>query len=278
MLEPMTDDLRADCSSCAGLCCVALAFSRSAGFGFDKQTGEPCINLQTDFGCRIHAELRPRGFPGCTVFDCGGAGQKVTQITFGGRTWREDPESSEMMFATFQVMRPLQELLWYLDDARRRPSARPVLAELDRDFRAIDHATRQGPDQVMATDIAAWREQIRPLLGRASELVRAEAQRGRSASRTNSQVRPGADLTGIDLGGQDLRGADLRGAQLIRTRLAGADLRGADVIGADFRDADLSGADLSDSLYLTQFQVSSADGDRQTKLSPRLSRPDHWLS
>ena len=59
---------------CAGLCCVAPAFAASADFAIDKPAGRPCPNLRDDFRCGIHAELRERGFPGCEVFDCFGAG------------------------------------------------------------------------------------------------------------------------------------------------------------------------------------------------------------
>ena len=68
--------LAADCANCAGLCCVALAFTRSADFAFDKPAGDPCVNLLDDFRCDIHPDLRDRGFKGCTVFDCLGAGQR----------------------------------------------------------------------------------------------------------------------------------------------------------------------------------------------------------
>ena len=85
------EHLRADCSRCAGLCCVAPAFAASADFAIDKPAGVACPNLADDFRCGIHAQLRDRGFPGCTVFDCFGAGQHITQGTFGGRTWRESP-------------------------------------------------------------------------------------------------------------------------------------------------------------------------------------------
>jgi uncharacterized protein YjbI with pentapeptide repeats len=76
--------LRADCERCFGLCCVAPAFSASADFAIDKDAGCPCPNLQADFRCAIHDRLRQRGFAGCTVYDCFGAGQKVAQVTFGG--------------------------------------------------------------------------------------------------------------------------------------------------------------------------------------------------
>ncbi len=110
-------DLRADCSRCAGLCCVAPAFARSSDFALDKPAGTPCPHLDATFRCGIHTRLRERGFPGCTVFDCLGAGQQVVQVTFGGRDWRREPELARPMFAAFGVMRALHELLFLLDEA-----------------------------------------------------------------------------------------------------------------------------------------------------------------
>src|SRR5829696_9664565 len=115
--------LRADCSRCAGLCCVAPAFARSADFAIDKPAGVACPNLQADFRCGIHAVLRDRGFPGCEVFDCFGAGQQLTQVTFAGRSWRETPEVAAAQFAVLPVMRQLHEILWYLTEARSLPAA-----------------------------------------------------------------------------------------------------------------------------------------------------------
>ncbi|HJX43921.1 MAG TPA: pentapeptide repeat-containing protein, partial [Geodermatophilus sp.] len=107
-------ELRADCSACAGLCCVLPAFAASADFAVDKPAGRPCLHLTGlqvgDARCGIHADLRQRGFPGCTVFDCFGAGQQTVQVTFagGGRDWHTDHE----VFAAFRVQRLLHELLW----------------------------------------------------------------------------------------------------------------------------------------------------------------------
>src|SRR5882757_1510351 len=111
-------DLEADCGECFGLCCVALPFTRSADFAIDKDAGKPCPNLRTDSRCGIHTELRQKGFTGCTVYDCFGAGQKVSQIIFGGRDWREGPsERARQMFDVFPVVRQLHELLRYLEEA-----------------------------------------------------------------------------------------------------------------------------------------------------------------
>jgi uncharacterized protein YjbI with pentapeptide repeats len=269
--ENTASDLRADCTNCFGLCCVALAFSASADFAVDKDAGDPCRNLLADYRCGIHARLRPQGFSGCTVFDCFGAGQKTSQVTFGGESWRDSPDTAKRMFAVFPVMRQLHELLFYLTEALALPAARPLRAELRAALDETERMTRTSPDAFGALDVPGHREGVNALLLRASELARAGAPKPR-----NKKIRRGADLIGAKLAGADLRGANLRGAYLIGADLKGADLRLADLIGADFRDADLRGANLTGSLFLTQAQLNAAKGDAGTKLPPAVSRPAHW--
>ena len=116
-------ELRADCSRCAGLCCVAPAFEKSSDFAITKPAGRPCPHLAGDFRCGIHDRLEERGFHGCRVFDCFGAGQRVTQETFGGRDWRSEPAIAGPMFAALPIMRQLHELLWYVSEALKLPEA-----------------------------------------------------------------------------------------------------------------------------------------------------------
>ena len=262
-------DLRADCASCAGLCCVALPFARSADFAIDKEAGEPCLHLERDFRCEIHSELRPRGFAGCTVFDCFGAGQQVTRVTFAGTDWQGMPHVAGPMYAAFAAVRQLHEMLWYLVDALTRPAARGLHADLQEQRERIERLTRGTPDALLEVDVGGVREHVNALLLRTSALVR----RG-----TPAQDLRGRDLIGARLGGANLRGADLRGAYLIGADLAGADLRLADLIGADLRGADVAGADLGDSIFLTQAQANAARGNAATALPAALDRPDHWLT
>ncbi|MGW7368397.1 pentapeptide repeat-containing protein [Streptomyces sp. NPDC054841] len=264
--------LRADCASCFGLCCVALPFSASADFAVGKPAGQPCTNLRSDFGCGIHTQLRQRGFSGCTVYDCFGAGQKVSQVTFSKKSWRQAPETARQMFDVFPVMRQLHELLWYLTEALTLPAARPLHAAVRGLLAETEALTERDAVTLLDIDVPALRGRVGDLLLRTSELVRAEAKPGRKKNRR------GADLLGARLAGADLHGANLRGACLIAADLTGADLRLADLLGADFRDADLSGADLTGSIFLTQPQLHQAKGDARTKLPGALARPAHWAS
>lgn len=268
--------LRADCSSCFGLCCVALPFTASREFAFDKDAGEPCRNLRRDFGCGVHDRLREDGLSGCAVYDCFGAGQKVSRLTFGGQDWRQGPGAAgrkSLMSEVFPVMRQLHELLLFLTEAASLPAARPLRGELRRALDDITRLTHGTADELAATDVGPHRDRVNALLLRTSELVRAGRPGPRNGPR---QDHRGADLTGARLTGANLRGASLRGARLIAADLAGADLRTADLTGADLRDADLSGADLSGSLFLTQPQLDAAKGSPATSLPDGLERPAHW--
>ncbi|MEV5410078.1 pentapeptide repeat-containing protein [Thermopolyspora sp. NPDC052614] len=262
-------DLRADCANCFGLCCVALPFPASADFAIDKEAGRPCPNLDQEFRCGVHRDLRRRGFAGCVAFDCFGAGQKISQHTFGGRDWRGSPEIAGRMFEAFGVMRGLHEVMRYLAEALTLRPARALHGQLRRALEQIEELTYGSPEQLAAVDVAACRAEAGALLARASELARAQA-------RDRRPDRAGADLIGARLARADLRAACLRGALLIGADLSSADLRDADLLGADLRGADLAGADLTGAIFLTGPQVESAQGDSATGLPAHLSRPAHW--
>lgn len=278
-LQQTRSQLRDDCEACFGLCCVALPFAASSDFAIDKVAGKPCHNLQGDFRCGEHTSLRNTGFRGCTVYECFGAGQKVAQVTYGGKDWRQQPETANEMFEVFPIMRQLHELLWYVTEALALPATRSIHEKLDAALAETERLTLLPPAELLQVSVAAHRAEVNELLLRTSELVRAEAryqQSGSQQKKTNKRVGRGADLIGANFRGADLRGANLRGAYLIAADFSGADLRGADVIGADFRDTNICGADLSESLFLTQFQLNAAKGDANTKLPASLTPPPHW--
>lgn len=283
LCDPSRDNLRADCEKCFGLCCVALFFSASEGFPIDKEAGQPCLNLQPDFRCGVHDSLNKQGLKGCIAFDCFGAGQKVSQASFGGQDWVRFPDSAEQMFKVFIIMMQLHELLWYLTEALSLEPTRPIHGELRSMLDETERLTYLSPGSLMEFDVAKHRTTVNTLLLKTSELVRTETrsrQKVRSGQKAWSghqkTIGRGADLIGADLRRMGLRGANLRGAYLIAADLRGNDLSGADFIGADLRDADLRGADFSKSIFLTQAQLNAAKGDACTKLPPLLKRPEPW--
>ncbi|AKU19298.1 hypothetical protein VV02_25100 [Luteipulveratus mongoliensis] len=260
--------MSADCSQCFGLCCVVPAFAASVDFAIDKPARTPCPNLAADFRCGVHSRLPDLGFRGCTVYDCFGAGQRVSQETFeDGVDWRSG--SAPQMYDAFPVMRDLHELLWYVTESVLLLPSGTLRAALKAERARLDRLGDGPPAEVVALDVAQLRGEVNPLLQQASSVLRAAVRRDGADHR-------GADLLGADLRRTDLRGASLRGALLVAADLRGVDLSGADVTGADLRDADLRGADLRGTLYLLQSQLNSARGDATTRLPERCGRPAHW--
>lgn len=258
----MTPELASDCSRCFGLCCVLLPFSADSGFGVDKAGGHPCHHLRDDDRCGIHATLREDGWPGCTVFECFGAGQHVSQVTYFGVSWREHDNLAEMA-AVLSAMRQLHEMLVHLGEVDRRspdPAADAARAEIEA-LRDAD------PETLLTSGLDALHDRVGGLLAAASDRVR--RRWSRACDRSHQ------DLAGHRLAG-DHRGWSFRGALLIRTDLRDAALDDADLLGADVRDADVRGCDLATALFLTQPQLNAARGDASTRLPAGLSRPGHW--
>lgn len=268
--------LRPDCANCFALCCTALGFTRSADFAVDKPAGSACSNLSAaDYSCTIHDSLRPRGFRGCTVFDCLGAGQTVSQGLFGGQSWRQHPETQNQMFAAFRIVRQLHEMLWHLTEAQERTFDPDLSLQAARLRTGIERFIGGGLAALLDLDVQNLHLEVRALLIEVSEEVRAPYFAA-GGDHLEPALQPGADLMGHSLKFRQLCGADLRGAYLIEADLRGSDLSGADLLGADLREARLDGADLSRALLLTQPQLNSAGGSAATALPPDVSMPAHW--
>ncbi|UFU04352.1 pentapeptide repeat-containing protein [Ruania suaedae] len=274
-MQPLTT-LQADCSNCAGLCCVALGFRPSAEFAFEKEPGSPCRHLAEDFRCGIHTSLRARGMRGCTTFDCFGAGQATTarfaQAAAEGRTvgadWRTPAVAAEM-FAAFAVMRRLHEAMWHLDHAASRDLDDELAARVGTVRGEVAARAAGAAEELREVDVEECWQRVAPVLAAVSAQVRAEVRESPADHR-------GRDLAGAELQGQDLRAANLRGAVLVGADLRGADLRSADLAGADLRGALLADADLYDVLFCTQAQLDAADGGPGTRVPAHLDVPGHW--
>ncbi|MEH7180275.1 pentapeptide repeat-containing protein [Neobacillus vireti] len=264
------NNLRADCENCFGLCCVALPYAKSADFAFDKDGGTPCRNLQSNYLCGIHNDLRNRGFRGCSAYECFGAGQKVSQLTYNGKDWRLNQDVAQEMFVVYPIMQQLHEMLWYLYEALTTDAAKSIYKELNESLVETEELAGKSPKFILSIDVNQHRDKVNKLLIRTSELVRAQV------TKKHKDTRRGMDYLGAKLKGADLRGSNLRGALLIAADLRNADLRWSDFIGADFRDTEISGANLTGSIFLTQAQVNAAKGNKRTKLPASLVRPAHW--
>ncbi len=273
----INESLRINCGKCFGFCCVALYFSAFEGFPTNKEAGKPCLNLKSDFTCKIHKNLRKKGLKGCTAYDCFGAGQKVAQVTYAGQDWQQAPEVAEEMFEVFLIMRQLHEMLWYLTQAANVQTDEKIKTKLNSLISEMNNITQSTPEEIIKLDIEAYRDKVNYLLKQTSEAVRNKVLKGQKSSLKYKKAIAGrADFFGANLKKISLRGADLRGAFLIAANLSENDLTGADLIGADLRDADISGTNLENAIFVTQAQINAAKGNANTKLPKGITRPMHW--
>jgi uncharacterized protein YjbI with pentapeptide repeats len=230
--------------------------------------------LQKDYRCGIHDSLRKKGYKGCTVYDCFGAGERISKQTFNGLSWREDNQTAAQMLAVFPVMQQLHEIISFLREILVTERTTAVHKDAALALSTLEALTGQSPEALLVLDLSAVRASVNETLLEASRLVR---ERGLKASGRSAGTLPSRrEFMGANLKGKLWRGANLRGAMLIAANLQNADLRDCDLIGADLRDADLRGADLRGSLFLSQMQVNSAKGDSRTKLPSGLQAPAHW--
>lgn len=275
--KKIRESLTADCMKCFGLCCTALNIAASSDFAINKPAGAPCPNLQGDFRCEIHKNLREKGFKGCTVFDCLGAGQKVSQVTFNGESWQDHPEIADKMFRVFPVMEQLYEMIAFISEALTYDVSQSLRDKLNKQLEKLQSLTDMNADSLLSLDMISCRFPVNELLLETSEYIRSELSSKVFAIKKGKNYR-GVDWIGKNLARKDLRTTDLRGGYLIAADFRNADLRGVDLIGADLRDANLSGANLSTSMFLTQMQINSAKGNGKTLLPSHIQRPSHWVN
>jgi len=272
-------NLTADCTKCFGLCCTALNIVASSDFPINKPAGTPCMNLQSDYSCQIHSQLRNQGFKGCTVFDCLGAGQVVSQVTFKGLSWRENPDIGKKMFQVFPIMEQIHEMIAYVAETLSYDIPDDLADKLEKQLEELQALTKLDADNLLSLDLVMYRFSLNELLTLASDFVRKNTIDKVSSIREIKEFdHARVNWMGKKLKGKDLRATDFRGAYLIAADMRNTDLRAVNFIGADLRDVNFSGADLSSSMYLTQMQINSAKGNVKTKLPSYIHRPSHWIS
>jgi len=156
--------LRADCSRCAGLCCVVHAFYSVQGFAFDKPAHCACRYLTLENRCAIHARLASRGFPGCVAFDCYGAGQRVTQELFNGMNWRTlDETKVQTIFSAYTSCLTLHRLMAMLALAEATVSP-PLDAQMRLKRRQLDELCRSEDAKRGSLDIATLQNEVLELV------------------------------------------------------------------------------------------------------------------
>ncbi len=261
--------LSIDCSKCCGLCCVALYFSKTDGFPTDKVAGKPCVNLMSDFRCTIHSRLVECKMKGCLAYDCFGAGQIVTQSIYKGLDWKSKPEISEQMFKVFLIVWQLHQMLWYLAEALTLIDDEKIISDINLLIIENEKMTKLSPEDISNLDIDKYKVKVNQILKDVTKLIC-------TSSNNVANNRKVFDFIGKNFKKQNLNGKDFSMALLIAANLEGCSLHGTNFLGADLRDVNVKNTDLSKSIFLTQGQINSAKGNKNTILPAYLSLPTSW--
>ena len=265
-------EFRIHCEACSGLCCVALYFSKYDGFPADKAAGTPCRNLGRDFKCIIHKELGKKKMKGCLAYDCCGAGQLVTAL-YGERNWSSDPQDAQEIYDVFVKTFYLQQMLWYLTEVMTLLPARPLWKQAESCITQLSGILQTNPKEILNFGMEEFGPRANALLKNAGELVQTEACHGKPGKAAKKK-----EYIGYQFKKAPLHGQDFSSTLMIAADLEGCSLTGSNFLGADLRDTNLKNADLRESIFLTQGQLNSAKGNKNTRIPHHLSLPAAWNS
>lgn len=261
-------ELKVDCSKCSGLCCTALFFSKIDGFPENKTAGKPCTKLRKDYRCNIHNELEKRNMKGCIGYDCFGAGQHVTQYIYKGDTWQSSKEKAKEIFDVFICVFQLYQIRYFLEESTVIIPAKEFWNDIENLIKENEALCNSTPQGILNIDIEAYRNRINNILKQVSASVLKCFK-----SCDNNRLM---DFLGRSFKNRDMSGIDLSMKLLIAANFQGCKFHGTIFLGADTRDTNFSDADLREAVFLTQGQINSAKGNKNTKLPKHLDYPDTW--
>ena len=164
--------LRADCTACEGLCCMAAAFDAGEDFAHDKPAGVPCVHLRADNRCAIHNRRAEAGFGGCIAYDCLGAGQRVVQDILPGLHWRDGPVPRQRVAAAFLALREVHRLLELLDTAAGLPLNDAQKAEREAHLARLNPKGGWPEEMLARLDPVSERARVTAFLSSLADLVR----------------------------------------------------------------------------------------------------------
>lgn len=259
-------EIKADCSKCSGLCCIALFFSKMDGFPQDKEAGKPCINLNKDYYCKIHGELKNCKMRGCIGYDCFGAGQHVTSVIYKGETWQTIKGKSQEIFDVFVVVFHLYQIRYFLVESRTIVLAKELWKVIDELIDENKRLCNYSPKDILNIDVDSYRDKVNIILKKVCSLIKEEYKNKKKLS----------GFLGGNFKNKDMSGQDLGMQLLIAANFNNCKFHGTIFLGADTRDTNLSNADLREAVFLTQGQVNCAKGNRNTKLPKHLDYPVTW--
>lgn len=260
------ENLKIDCEKCSGLCCVALYCTKTDGFPGNKEAGIPCKYLMSDFRCSIYSKLSEQNMRGCIAYDCFGAGQKVTQDLYPNVAWNTRREKANEIFEVFLIVFQVYQMEWYLLESLSLVTDKQIQSIIEALISENEQITNRPSEEILKFDIEKYRLKVNQLLKQVSDMITPD-----SDDEAHSK-----DCIGRNFRKANMNAKNFSKTLMIGANLEGCSLQGTNFLGADMRDANVKNTDLSSCVFLTQMQINSAKGNRNTKLPKNLTYPDLW--
>ncbi|MXQ74263.1 pentapeptide repeat-containing protein [Clostridiaceae bacterium DONG20-135] len=261
-------DLRIQCENCFGLCCRALYFSKMDGFPENKRAGKACSYLCAASRCSIYSQLGEKHLKGCMNYDCFGAGQHMSAWIKQQNIYITDKQMDTAVMESFHKLMKLHQQLWYLKQAILLIEEHHLHIDTTGELEKLEILLRKEPDKITKPDIEISHDAVNGILRRVSACIQTKY--------ANDTHIIGSSFLGKSFKKQSLKGCDFSMKLLIGCDFTDADLAYVNFLGSDVRDANFSNVDLRCSLFLTQFQINSAKGNKATMLPDYLKRPRTW--
>lgn len=205
---------------------------------------------------------------GCIGYDCFGAGQYVTQCIYKGETWQTSQEQSEEIFDVFLVIFQLYQMRYFLEESKIIIPAKELWSDIQNLISENEALCKSTPQDILDIDIESYRNRVNIILKQVCSFIK--------KSFKNSDNKGITDFLGRNFTKRNMSGLDLSMKLLIGSNFDSCIFDGTIFLGADTRDTNFNNSDLREAVFLTQGQINSAKGNRNTKLPKHLDSPVTW--
>jgi hypothetical protein len=205
---------------------------------------------------------------GCIGYDCFGAGQHVTQYIYKGEAWQTSQGQSKEIFDAFVMVFQLYQIRYFLEESKIIIPAKELWSDIQNLINKNEALCNSTPQSILEVDIRSYRSKVNIILRQVCNCV--------IKCFKDSDNKKLTEFLGRNFKKRDMSGLDLSMKLLIATNFDSCIFDGTIFLGADTRDTNFSNADLREAAFLTQGQINSAKGNRNTKLPKHLDYPITW--
>ncbi|KAB3533275.1 hypothetical protein F8154_10990 [Alkaliphilus pronyensis] len=205
---------------------------------------------------------------GCIGYDCFGAGKHVTQFIYKGKTWQTSKEQAKEIFDVFVIIFQLYQIRYFLEESKIIIPAKGLWSDIQNLINENETLCNSIPQIILDIDMEIYRNKVNIILKQVCECVIKCFK-----SSGNNRF---TEFFGKSFKKRDMSGLDLSMKLLIAANFDSCIFNGSIFLGTDTRDANFSNADLREAVFLTQGQINSAKGNRNTKLPSHLDYPVTW--